>query len=1185
MPHRTIVPLLISILFVSVLVAGAQLPASAANPPPVQLFYLPFPEDQLLQGLQAIEFSGSGVVPTDPVWVYISIAAIANNTLVYYDKWENGYDPDIANPTNIYSPGNPGGTQIWGNQNILDGAPPGVVINAGDVVNAGTVIVLNNPVTSTAPVDTDFSARDKIAATKTISIDHTGWATGPNTLLAGSVEVYDTHNWGLDHRAPVGEDIPDATDFQMFEYTALYIMAGPGGANVQIDADANGVFEAAVTLLEGEGYFVNGGVNVGGRVLSDHPVQVDILTGDIGSSYESRDSALLPLSHWFDECITPVSTASSAQGLSGTDTTVWLYNPGASAVTVTYERRVSGTLTTSAIVVPGGAAGGYAKQLIPDGTGVHFHTATGEMIYAFSTTDSNSGNASGAGNQAWDWGYTLVPRSSLTPQVLIGLGIGRDPTSLVSPTEDGNPIWVTPIGNGETPVTVYVDFDANSGTGPLIDPNGNHYNVAYSLKELERAKVYDTIDGDQTGMLLYILTPGIRLAAAWGQDPLAASPGEPGLDVGAGAPPAPSFDAGKNGTLYTDVNGDGFVSPGDELLFTIVINNTSRAPVPDVLLQDNLPVGTAYVPNTTFYTNAFGITTQIPDNLIGTAFPLDGAGVVLDPILALPIGSSYTVTFRVTIDDPLPPGVTEIVNEGLVKAVGEEEPITDVTPIYGRIGDWVWIDTNDNGLQDPGEPGLNGVMVELLDTLGNVLASTTTADNGTGDPGYYLFSGLLAGNYIVRFTAPTGFAFTIQDADGQGIDGTKNSKANPTTGETPVIPLATGQTRLTIDAGLLGAAIRVVKSVGTSASGPWDDADTPPGPSIPAGSNVFFQYVITNAGDLPLTGVTLTDSVYNAGSTPPFVPTPPIPDPLGPGATYTYVYGPVAATVGQHTNTATTTGTPPSGPPVTDNNPANYYGEQVPVTLLQAYCGSSCGSLNGIDHGFGGITGDVISSVPGIFAFDPGGPNWTNFVPAFGIVDYMVTNSLLRKAVPTYVCTANIGGQPVVQQGFANITKWWPLMYELPGTTWTLTINYTTASPFDDDGPGPHAPSLNHVQVWTWSAGATLQSMKDLLELFHELPLGHHQVPLISDEPLYTVLQAKLDNIIALVDAHQDAEASLALDEFILEVEDACIAVAPPKPIASGAGTGIANTCDNPACCKILADADWVAVQLGLRDP
>jgi hypothetical protein len=116
-----------------------------------------------------------------------------------------------------------------------------------------------------------------------------------------------------------------------------------------------------------------------------------------------------------------------------------------------------------------------------------------------------------------------VPEDSLTPQVLIGLGIGRDPTSGVNPLENGNPVWVTPVGNGNTFVTVYVDFDADAATGPLTDPNGNKYDVALSLRELDRAKVFDTGDRNQTGMLLYTLAAGVKLAAAWGQDPAAAT--------------------------------------------------------------------------------------------------------------------------------------------------------------------------------------------------------------------------------------------------------------------------------------------------------------------------------------------------------------------------------------------------------------------------------------------------------------------------------------------------------------------------------------------------------------------------------------------------------------------------------------------------------------------------------------
>jgi len=56
------------------------------------------------------------------------------------------------------------------------------------------------------------------------------------------------------------------------------------------------------------------------------------------------------------------------------------------------------------------------------------------------------------------------------------------------------------------------------------------------------------------------------------------------------------------------------------------------------------------------------------------------------------------------------------------------------------IGDLVYLDLNGNGVWDPGEPGIPGVTVALLDSAGNVIATTTT------DPsGQYLFEGLPAG--------------------------------------------------------------------------------------------------------------------------------------------------------------------------------------------------------------------------------------------------------------------------------------------------------------------------------------------------------------------------------------------------------------------------------------------------------
>ncbi|HAG80643.1 MAG TPA: hypothetical protein DCL61_05615, partial [Cyanobacteria bacterium UBA12227] len=743
--------------------------SSNPNSPAVQFFYVPLPENQLLQALQTIEAGGPGVTPTNPVQTYISIAAVANGTIVYYDHGEDGYEADISNPTQST-------TQIWGDGDISNGAAPGVTTNAGDVINAGTVIVLNNAIDTTVAPTTPypFSGGDKIGATKSIAVTRTGWATGPNSLLAGGLEVFDTDNWGTDYRVPVGVNIPDGTDFQMFQYTGLAIMAGELGAVISVDVNADGDFTDAgdvnnLSLTQGQSYLVNGGVNVGARVVSDKAVQVDLITGDIGSNYESRDSALLPTNLWSDSYYTPVSTASSVTDLggqgtfTGTDTTVWLYNPGTTAINVTYERRVGGVLTSSTISVPGGVSGGYTKQVIPDGSGAHFFTPGGQKFYAFSTTDSNNSNV--ANNLNWDWGYTLVPEDSLTTQVLIGLGIGRDPTSSTSPTQNGNPVWVTTVGNGETPTTVYIDYNGDN-LGAFTDPNGNKYDATVSLKELERAKIYDP-DGDQTGMLLYTLTPGVKLAAAWGQDPSAANAGAPGLDVGSGIPPLPEFDAGKNGTLLVDADGDGFVSPGDTLLYTISIPNISRAPVPDIKLLDNLPADTTYILNSTKIDRGDGLGFVSLADAGTTAFPLDEGGAILGTI---GVNKTFTVTFEAKIDafNDLTPGTTNILNTGKVSALGEEKPIQDVTPLYGRIGDFVWKDLDGDGVQDGGlETGISGVTLNLiLDANGNGIidgGETIVSTQTTNASGGYLFTGLLGGNYIVDVvdsTVPASHALT-----------------------------------------------------------------------------------------------------------------------------------------------------------------------------------------------------------------------------------------------------------------------------------------------------------------------------------------------------------------------------------------------------------------------------------------
>ena len=94
------------------------------------------------------------------------------------------------------------------------------------------------------------------------------------------------------------------------------------------------------------------------------------------------------------------------------------------------------------------------------------------------------------------------------------------------------------------------------------------------------------------------------------------------------------------------------------------------------------------------------------------------------------------------------------------------------------VGNFVWDDLDGDGVQDPGEPGVEGVTVYLWDASGTEIDSTTTDASGA-----YRFIGLDPGDYSVRFdltTLPGGYVPTLQDRGGEATD----SDADPVTGIT-----------------------------------------------------------------------------------------------------------------------------------------------------------------------------------------------------------------------------------------------------------------------------------------------------------------------------------------------------------------------------------------------------------------
>jgi hypothetical protein len=116
---------------------------------------------------------------------------------------------------------------------------------------------------------------------------------------------------------------------------------------------------------------------------------------------------------------------------------------------------------------------------------------------------------------------------------------------------------------------------------------------------------------------------------------------------------------------------------------------------------------------------------------------------------------------------------------------------------FGKIGDRVWEDINFNGIQDEGEPGVEGVTVNLYDCCTMILVATTTTDEN----GSYCFEDIPANyqSYYIEFVLPAGWKFTTADVGNYDVD----SDADPVTGLTVCTNLANGEEDYTWDAGLV----------------------------------------------------------------------------------------------------------------------------------------------------------------------------------------------------------------------------------------------------------------------------------------------------------------------------------------------------------------------------------------------
>jgi len=319
-------------------------------------------------------------------------------------------------------------------------------------------------------------------------------------------------------------------------------------------------------------------------------------------------------------------------------------------------------------------------------------------------------------------GYTLEKdlTSPLGRPALIGETVIFD--ILVTNTGDVELVTVPVVDTYDLTYLTYVsslpasDDNTNDGTinwadiGPL--PVGASTTIVASF-----TAAGDTLGADRTNVV--VTTP-------------TTPPDEPPVPPKTNdAPYAVDTSASLGNFVWEDLNGDGIQDASEPGIpgVTVELYDTNTNLV-DTVLTDGM--------------GAYGFTNLIPAEYF-VAF-------------SRPSGYQFTLQNQGG-DDALDSDADRVtgVTVSTVLVSGENDPTWDAG-LYrpASVGDYVWLDENWDGVQDPGEAGIPNIPIQLLNSNGVVLAATLTDINGL-----YLFSELPPGTYTTRVYAnalPSGLA-------------------------------------------------------------------------------------------------------------------------------------------------------------------------------------------------------------------------------------------------------------------------------------------------------------------------------------------------------------------------------------------------------------------------------------------
>ena len=346
-------------------------------------------------------------------------------------------------------------------------------------------------------------------------------------------------------------------------------------------------------------------------------------------------------------------------------------------------------------------------------------------------------------------------------------------------------------------------------------------------------------------------------------------------------PPVGALSLDKQAGDIADANGTGRVDAGDTIAYTFVVTNPGPVTISGVSVVDP-KVGAVTCPQTTL-----------------------GVGV----------STTCTATYTLTQADIDAGSVDNIARATGTTPSGrpvESPPDTTSTPVVGPASlaldkQASLVDANSNGVGDVGE------RISYSFTVTNT-GSRTLATVVVSDP---MFPGLTCPTGSLQPGAsltcgPVTHQITQADVDAGSVQNTATATGTTTSG-TPVPPDQDDTSTPLVGTPALLLDKRIVGVADTNSSTITDAGDT-----------ITYGFTVTNTGNVTLTGVGVDDPELGNLTCAPTT--------LAPGAsadcgTADYTITAADQAAGSADNTATATGTPPRGTPVTDDDSTS-----VPVT-------------------------------------------------------------------------------------------------------------------------------------------------------------------------------------------------------------------------------------------------------------